>query len=135
MAGLTSREGEAIKKALDLDVMSDLYHKVEWLERLIAQEVGMNADRVKEATRILDTKKTVDGKEIRAKGDLFKRMVRGLDESGLISALSAVKSVMLDLQAKRTDWLAEAEGNLDKAGFLARKGVDRKYYDAITMSS
>jgi len=134
MAGLTSREGEAIKKALTLDTMTDLSHKIDQLERLIRGEQSYTEDRMHEAQRILEPKKTVDGSEIRPTGSLFENLVRGLDEAGLISALTAVKGVMADLEAKRAIWLTKAEANLDEAGFLPRKGVDRKTYDDMSMS-
>ena len=135
MAGLTNRESEAIRKALDLDTMDRLSHKVSQLENLIELEVGLSRYRANEATRILEPKKTKDGKEIRPAGPLFENLVKGLDESGLISAVTAVKSVMIDLEAKRSIWLTKAEAGLDHAGFLPRKGVDRKVYDGMSMSS
>ena len=135
MAGLTSREGEAIAKALDLDTMTRLSYKVDALEKLIKAEVGMTQYRAKEATRILEPKKSVDGTIIRPRGSLFENMITGLDESGLISALTVVKSVRLNLEAKRAEWLAKEESKLDGSGFLPRKGVDRKSYDDMSMSS
>ena len=135
MAGLTSRESEAIRKALDLDTMDRLSHKVSQLEYLIELEVGLSRRRANEATRILEPKKTKDGKEIRPAGPLFENLVKGLDESGLISAVTAVKSVRLNLEAKRAEWLAKEESKLDKAGFLPRKGVDRRSYNDMSMSS
>jgi len=135
MAGLTSREGEAIKKVLALDTGVDLLHKISQLERSIDYEQGLTRYRAQEATRILEPKKHVDGREIRAAGPLFQNLVKGLDESGLISALTAVQSVKTELDAKRAEWLTKAELKLDESGFLPRKGVDRKIYDSITMSS
>jgi hypothetical protein len=135
MAGLTSREGEAIKKALDLDTLDKLQGKVTQLEYSIRMEESLTNYRAKEATRILEPKKYKDGREIRAKGDLFKNLVEGLDESGLISAVTAVKSVMLDVEAKRAIWLTAAEKRADEAGFLPHKKYDRIAYAAITMST
>jgi len=135
MAGLTSREGEAIKKAIDLDTMTDLSHKIDQLEREIEKEVGMTNHRAREATRILEPKKTVDGSEIRAAGPLFENLVRGLDEAGLISALTAVKGVQTDLEAKRALWLEKAHAREDQAGFLPGKKYDRKTLKDMSLSS
>jgi len=135
MAGLTNRESEAIRKALALDTMVNLSHKVSFLEREIEKEVGMTRHRANEATRILETKKHTDGSEIRPTGSLFENLVRGLDEAGLVSALTAVKGVMSDLEAKRIDWVAEANAREDQAGFLPGKKYDHKTLDDMTLSS
>ena len=135
MAGLTSREGEAIKKALALDTMTDLLHKIEWLERDIRQEESLTGYRALEATRIIEPKKHTDGSDIRPTGDLFKNLTKGLDEAGLKSALTAVQSVKIDLEAKRAKWLENAHAKEDQAGFLPGKKYDHKTYDDLTVSS
>jgi len=135
MAGLTSREGQAIRKALDWDTMDRLTYKVDQLERLIEHEVGLTRHRAHEATRILEPIKTNDGKDVRVKGSLFENLTKGLDESGLISALTAVKSVMAELEAKRAIWLAGAHKMEDEAGFLPGRKYDHKYYADMSMSS
>ena len=135
MAGLTSREGEAIKKALALDTLVKLSQKVGWLEREIRQEESYTRYRALEATRILEPKKDVTGAEIRPAGTLFENMVNHLDEAGLISALTAVKSVIVDLEAKRAEWLKNAHTQEDKAGFLPGRKFDKKTYNNLTLSS
>jgi len=135
MAGLTSREGEAIKKALALDTMVEMSYKVNQLERAIKQEEAYTRYRALEATRILEPKKDVTGSEIRPAGPLFQNLVNGLDEAGLISALTAVKAVMVDLEAKRAEWLKDAHTQEDQAGFLPGKKFDKETYNNLTLSS
>ena len=135
MAGLTSREGEAIRKALDHDTMVGLSQKVVFLEREIQKEVGFNEYRAREATRILEPKKDVTGKEIRPTGSLFENMVRGLDESGLISALTAVRSVAAVLEAKKKEWVLSENIREDEAGFLPGRKFDKETLNNMTMSS
>ena len=135
MAGLTSREGLAIQKALDLDTGYQLFYKVDQLEKLIELEVGLTRYRANEATRILEPKKTVDGKEVRPTGSLFENLIKGLDESGLISALTSVKGVQVDLDAKRSMWVATQHKLEDDHGFLPGKKYDRKTAEDMTISS
>ena len=135
MAGLTSREGEAIKKALALDTGVDLLHKIDYLEKQIKQEEGFTRYRAIEASRILEPKVTESGIKEFAKGPLFQNLVKGLDESGLISALTAVQSVKTELEAKKAQWLKDANVREDQAGFLPGKKYNRKVLDALTVSS
>jgi hypothetical protein len=135
MAGLTSREGEAIKKALRLDTMINLAHKVDYLEREIKKESELTRGRALEATRILEPKKHVDGSEIRPAGNLFGNLVRGLDESGLISALTVVKDVKTELEAKRAKWVIDAHARESEEGFLPGKKFDHKTLEDLTLSS
>jgi len=135
MAGLTSREGEAIRKALDHDTMNNLSQKIDFLEREIKKEVGFNEYRAREATRILEPQKTVTGEEIRPTGSLFENMVRGLDESGLISALTTVRSVAAVLEGKKKDWLKSANIREDEAGFLPGRKFDKETLNHMTVSS
>ena len=135
MAGLTNRESEAIRKALALDTMVNLSHKVSFLEREIEKEVGMTRHRANEATRILETKKHTDGSEIRPTGSLFENLVRGLDEAGLISALTAVNSVKQELESKRAKWVVDAHAMEDRSGFLPGKKLDHKTLEDMTLSS
>jgi len=135
MAGLTSREGEAIKKALDLDTMTDLSHKIGQLERAIKQEEGSARYRALEAARILEPKKHIDGSEIRPTGNLFGNLIQGLDEAGLRSALTAVQSVKAELEAKRSQWVIDAHAKEDDAGFLPGKKFDHKTLEDMSLSS
>ncbi len=135
MAGLTSREGEAIRKALDHDTMNNLSQKIDFLEREIKKEVGFNEYRAREATRILEPQKTVTGEEIRPAGSLFENMVRELDEAGLISALTAVRSVAAVLEGKKKDWLKSANIREDEAGFLPGRKFDKETLNHMTVSS
>lgn len=107
MAGLLSREGEALKKALSREKKVELTQKIDQLESAIKQIEAMNASRAAEAERILSVERNVDGSEIWPQGNLFRSLTIGLDESGLRSAITIIASVLSDVKSKEAEWIEE----------------------------
>jgi len=135
MAGLTSMEGEAIEKSLDLDTLTDLVNKIQSLEGSINLEVVKTKSRANEAARILNPGKTVDGEEIRVAGRLYYNIVKDLDEAGLRSALTHVKRVRDALKAKQTAMIAEQKARWAKRNMNNKFEPQLHYVRHLTMSS
>jgi len=108
MAGLSSKAASALKKALSRTLFRDLNNQVMTLENSIKGEDAFDRGREQEADRILSVEEYVDGSEIWPVGDLFGNLTRGLDESGLSSALTIVKSRMGELKAEEAAFIEKA---------------------------
>ena len=108
MAGLSSKAADALKKVMSRTMFHDLNSCKGALKDMIKSEETLTAGREFNAENILSVEKYVDGTEIWPKGDLFMQLTKGLDESGLRSALSVVQSRMDDLHREETAYIEKA---------------------------
>ena len=100
MAGLSGKEAEAIRKIVWADKTPDLGHKIARIQDDIRNAHHVALNRSNEAVRILKPDLYIDGTEVQVRGSLFDNMVKGLDDSGLISVLGL-------LEIRRTEVIAQ----------------------------
>ncbi|GAI50908.1 unnamed protein product, partial [marine sediment metagenome] len=114
MAGLSSKEGSALKKAISKEKKSSLAGMANVLANAIKNAEAVDGSRDLEAERILSVETYVSGEEIWPKGSLFNNLIAGLDKSGLKTALGIIETRRNEVLALEATWIAERKAIHEK---------------------